>query len=706
MRRASRYGVVILALASRSLFAAEPALRLIPEPQTVRIGDGEFATASPRIVVEAATQRDDRVAAAALVEELAARGKKAMVAATAAHARAPSGAIYLARLPRHGALRAWLGARGFAVAERLDDEGYVLDIAPGGIVVAAETAAGLYYGAQTLRQLLDIDGEGRVTAPSLQIEDRPAMRWRGIHDDISRGPIPTLDYMKRQIRTISEYKMNLYALYMEGVFDYRSQPLVAPKEAALTAAEVEELVAYAARYHVTILPEQQTFGHLHQMLRNEEYADVAERPNGHVLTPTKPRSYEIIKSLYAELVPLFPGPFVHIGGDETAELGLGQSRELVAKQGIARVYLDHLQRISEMLKPHKKRLMFWTDIAIKYPDSLATLPRDMVAMAWDYAPRPTYEALLKPFKEAGMSLFVSPSVHNYQHPWPDFEAAFVNIRNFARDGQKYEALGMLNTSWDDDGEELFDMTWPAVVFGGACAWQSGEASIERFWANWDWAFYRSKGDAFRQAVNDLQRTHALHIRAGVGTLDVVDVWRDLFTVEGANYVKRLLPFASEIRRAAEQALTHLYEGRRGAHAHIDTIDAPIFAAILLDAQGLRVEYANDIAELYGDAYQNQKDRRRMMHDVYEISGVDGRLQDLRDVTSRLRALYSQLWLHENRPYLLQNVLSRYDLRLFQINSRIAALNAMKDPATASGVPIPSPAQLGFIKAESPASASR
>jgi hypothetical protein len=132
-----------------------------------------------------------------------------------------------------------------------------------------------------------------------------------------------------------------------------------------------------------------------------------------------------------------------------------------------------------------------------------------------------------------------------------------------------------------------------------------------------------------------------------------------------------------------------------------------FAALLFDTQGLWVEYANDIAELYSDAYQHQRDRKRLLHDVYEISSVDGRLEDLRDLTSRLRAMYSDLWLHENRPYLLGNVLSRYDYKLFQLNSRINALAAIKDSTLSNGVPLPAPAQLGFIKApEAPASGSR
>jgi hypothetical protein len=152
------------------------------------------------------------------------------------------------------------------------------------------------------------------------------MEWRGVSDDISRGPIPTLEYLKTQIRTLAEYKINLLGFNMEHVFDFQGQPLFAPKgraQAALTPAEIKELVDYAASTTSRLLPEQQAFGHLHQFLKYEIYSDLAETPHGHVLTPTNPKTYDFIRQVYGEVVALFPGPFFHIGSDETFELGRG-----------------------------------------------------------------------------------------------------------------------------------------------------------------------------------------------------------------------------------------------------------------------------------------------------------------------------------------------------------------------------------------------
>ena len=224
------------------------------------------------------------------------------------------------------------------------------------------------------------------------------MQYRGVHYDVSRGPIPTMDYMKKVIRTISEYKLNLFSLYMEYVFDFPQQPIIAPKEASITPAMIKELVTYAAQYHVMMLPEQQAFGHLHHALKWEMYSDMAERPHGHVLSPTNPKSYEFIKSMYAQLIPLFPSPLFHIGADETFELELGQSKARVDEVGIGRVYLEHLQKVAEIVKPYNKRLMFWGDIAMKYPELLKILPKDVIAVAWRYDDKPNFDAELKPSK--------------------------------------------------------------------------------------------------------------------------------------------------------------------------------------------------------------------------------------------------------------------------------------------------------------------
>ena len=170
------------------------------------------------------------------------------------------------------------------------------------------------------------------------------MKYRGLDDDLSRGPITTLEFEKKMIRKIAAYKLNLYSPYFEHTQQYASKPLMAPP-GSVTADEARELVAYAKLYHVTIVPEQEAFGHLHHKLTWEQYQPLAETPHGAVLAPGQPGSVEPIKQMFTELASIYPGPFLHLGADETVDLGLGQTKADVDARGLAPVYLDLCRRL-------------------------------------------------------------------------------------------------------------------------------------------------------------------------------------------------------------------------------------------------------------------------------------------------------------------------------------------------------------------------
>ena len=675
------------------------ALKLLPAPKEVRLAEG-------RIVIKPSTtilisNSEDRTAAETLQREIHDRtGMKLSIDRVTA-APKTAGNISLGRLPDRG-LRSYLESQGVNVDDELgshdlDKQGYVIRVTDTGALVAGRTAQGLFYGVQTLRQLLRPEGSGGKTLaiPALVIRDWPSMEWRGVSDDISRGPVPTLDYLKMQIRTLAEYKINLLGFNMEHVFDFQTQPLVSPKEAALTPAEIKELVEYASKYHITLLPEQQAFGHLHQFLKYEIYSELAETPHGHVLTPTNPKTYDFIRQVYGEVVPLFPGPFFHIGSDETFELGLGQTKSLAAQQGLGRVYLEHLQKVFEIMQPYHKQLMFWGDIAVKYPELLTILPKDMIAVPWDYDPKPSYENIITPYANAGLSVVVAPGAGNWGVIWPNLESAFVNIRNFVRDGQKHQAIGALNTTWNDDGESLVDMSWPALVFGAAASWQPGESSIDDFKSSYDWAFYRNEGNTFSGVIENLDRAHTLLAGVKLNNASHELFWSDPFSQAGANTAAEALPITHDLRISGEQAAETLMRDRTKAHLHVETLDDMLLAAWHLDTLGLKIQFTSEISRFYWDAYQNQTDGTRAQQDLDEIVDINGRLQSLRDAITQLREMYAGGWARENHPYWLDNVLVRYDSLASEVQAKIVTVQAAQRQYWNTKT-LPPPEQLGFF----------
>ena len=159
-------------------------------------------------------------------------------------------------------------------------------------------AEGTFYAAMTLAQLPYRAG-GAWRLPCVAISDRPALQWRVLSDDVSRGPLPTMRYFKERIRTIAAFKMNGYSPYMEHVFVSPTDPLPAPLD-GITPAQLSELGRYAARFHVTLIPEQQTFAHMHNTLRLEQYAPAAELPHGFLLAPNVALSSEYLSRIVGQ----------------------------------------------------------------------------------------------------------------------------------------------------------------------------------------------------------------------------------------------------------------------------------------------------------------------------------------------------------------------------------------------------------------------
>jgi hexosaminidase len=737
MNTASIRNAIFLASLSLAAHAqvldAARALNILPAPKEVRLSEGRLLIKPSTTIL--ISDVDDRLAAETLQQEIHERTGMKLAIEPVTAAPKTAGHISLGRLTDRG-LRAYLESQGMKVNELgnpdlgspdldkadldkpdLYKQGYVIRVSDSGVLVAGRTAQGLFYGVQTLRQLLRPDGSGGKTLalPALLIRDWPSMEWRGVSDDISRGPIPTLDYLKMQIRTLAEYKINLLGFNMEHVFDFQTQPLVSPKDAAptnaspknadsgaaLTPAEIKEIVDYAKRYYITILPEQQVFGHLHQFLKYEIYSDLAEMPHGHVLTPTNPGTYDFIRQIYGEIVPLFPGPFFHIGSDETFELGLGQTKALATQQGLGRVYLEHLQKVFQIMQPYHKQLMFWGDIAVKYPELLTILPKDMIAVPWDYDPKPSYESIITPYTNVGLRVAVAPGASNWGVIWPDFDRAFVNIRNFVRDGQKHQAMGVLNTTWNDDGESLLDMTWPALVFGAAASWQPGESNIDDFKRSYDWAFYRNDDDddeghrTFAAVIENLDRPHTL--LAGVKLDDASNelFWSDPFSEAGANIAAKALPVAHDLRISAERAAESLMLNRNKAHLHSETLDDMLLAAWHLDTLGLKIQFTSEVSHYYWDAYQNQVDGTHVQQDLDEIVDINGRLESLRDAITQMRKMYEEGWARENHPYWIENVLVRYDNLALEVQAKIVAVQAAQRQYWTTKT-LPPPEQLGFF----------
>ena len=526
--------------------------------------------------------------------------------------------------------------------------------ADGTVTITAGDAAGAFYGAMTLAQLPQPSGRG-WSLPCVRISDAPALRWRVLSDDVSRGPLPNMRYFKERIRTIAAFKMNGYSPYMEHVFVSPHDPLPAPLD-GITPAQLRELDAYARRFHVTFIPEQQTFAHMHNTLRYEQYAPAAEFPHGFLLSPASSISIPYIARVIKDELAVVPhSPFFHIGSDETSVLGKGQSAALVAQRGLTQVYAQHIRDMNAIIKPSGARIMLWDDGIENDPGIMKLIPRNAVVVNWHYGAEKTFLPYIKLVASGGFQQMISPGDSNWNQIFPDVNTALKNERTFIDEGKRSQVFGLFQTVWHDDGESLFEATWYPVLYAAVSAWEHGSVDPVRYQADFPFAFFGSSDARYGQDVAMLADIQTRMADAYDYSSDYL-MWADPFD---PHFLQHMASVNSvrQVRLDAESVQQHLIANTPPLHANAARV--MFLAARKYDFIGRKFQAAKEIQDMYADAqaHAHQKGSaagRDLVWSKYWF-------WELRDGYEEIEPLYAAAWRYEDRESHLQSNLERYHL---------------------------------------------
>ena len=453
--------------------ATRQPLLLTPEPMETTATEGFTSITAEWVVQFEADNADDQVAARELRQEARTTLKvKLTTAPLEADAGQTTGKVI--------ALRA---VPAEADAPPLyDKQGYRLTVREGHIEIAAPSAQGRYYGVQTLRQLMR--GAGSEGIPQVEIRDWPALEWRGISDDISRGQISTLADFKRILANLAQYKINMYLPYIEDMFEFDANPAIGEGRGPLTKEEFKQMVEEAALHHITLVPIFETLGHQDRMLSIPDIRPMAEETNPEKrpwsFAPANKKARAFVKQLISEIAELTPGPFFHIGGDEAYDVGEGQSADLVKKEGRAVVEARYFKEMADHLRDkHHLQTLMYGDMLISTPEAFKELPQDAVLIDWGYSG--THESTAK-MKAAGVkNFFVSPGIWSWAAFYPAYRAGFNNVYSFTNTGKEQGAMGAITSSWGDDGSEnLRENNMTGYAFSAAAAWQRETPTMNAF----------------------------------------------------------------------------------------------------------------------------------------------------------------------------------------------------------------------------------
>jgi hexosaminidase len=293
-----------------------------------------------------------------------------------------------------------------------NSEAYTLEVDAQGLRLSASTPAGLFYGLQTLRQLIP-PGSRDAGVPALRIDDAPRFGYRGLMLDVARHMYP-LDFIKRQIDLMARYKFNTLHWHLtddqgwrleirrypkltsigawrrETVLDRHFDPYVGDGKrygGFYTQAQAREIVEYAKQRHVEVIPEIDMPGHMVAALA--AYPELGCTPGpfevrttwgvaDDILCPSE-QTFEFVTGVLTEVMQVFPSEYLHLGGDEAPTVRWEQSP--LAQEIIRREKLENehalqgwfLRRVERFVNEHGRRIIGWDEILDGTPSPSATV---------------------------------------------------------------------------------------------------------------------------------------------------------------------------------------------------------------------------------------------------------------------------------------------------------------------------------------------
>ena len=415
---------------------------------------------------------------------------------------------------------------------KIGNEGYQLTVTPKKVIVKAKTPQGIFYGMQSVMQLLppQIESETIIDnvaweIPCVEIKDEPAYGYRGMMLDVCRH-FHDVEFVKKQLDIMAMFKMNYFHWHLTDdhlwTIEIKKYPRLAEVGSVrrnadgsihrgfYTQEQIKEVVAYAAERYITVIPEVELPGHaLAALTAYPEYSCTGgpfELRNkwgveDNVYCAGNDKTFEFLQDILEEVIPLFPGKFFHIGGDEcpmgdwkkcpdcqAARAKKGQGDNVEAQMS------DFTKSLTAMLAKHRKKPILWYDINKSYYHKGETV------MSWLPGEFPR---CIDKTKEQGIDLIVTPQFKYYlartqmKFPADDVRARpggapilLKDCYNFdprnGRDKNDVKHIKGINlcmwAEWIPSGELLMYMTYPRAMAVSETAWGShkNRPSLEEF----------------------------------------------------------------------------------------------------------------------------------------------------------------------------------------------------------------------------------
>ena len=481
------------------------------------------------------------------------------------------------------------------------DEGYVLLIKDKRVTIEAKSRSGLFYGMQTLNQLLEDAHDQNVSIPACRITDYPGIPVRAVHIDL-KNHLDAGNYYYRTIDRLAAIKINNIIFEFEDKLRYRK----AKDVGAADAISVEEFAAiskYAKDRFIEISPLVQGLGHASFILKHDAYKELRDNPESDwAFDPLNPKTYDLQFSMYEDAIEATPyGKYLHVGGDEVGKLGKSELSRASGKTPLE-LQMYWLKKVTDFAIEHHRIPIFWDDMVFKlgnlyqttWDTTLTTkqvnelweknkgtldkniplFPKGCVYMRWNYeAPASPGNILaIDWYKSHNLDVMPATSAQMSYAMLQRNQSNFQSIKDFCQITARKKLNGILCTVWDDSSPH-FETTWRGLHDFAWFSWNAKDYSEKVVHETFRHRFY--------SPVLEDQRYEFQNILE-----NAVSVWDTAFIVDGdrENYHKafKLVDMPDKMKSGQWSLLykDRLQQAQKAVTAY-DTVKSRIGKALIL-----------------------------------------------------------------------------------------------------------------------------
>lgn len=384
------------------------------------------------------------------------------------------------------------------------EEGYTLTMQKDGIHIAARSRAGLFYGCQTLQQLMEDSRDFDKEIPAMKITDFPDIAYRAVHLDVKHH-LDRIDYYYDMMDRLAKYKINAVIWELEDKFKYTRRPEIAAPN-AISKQEMQAICRYAKERHIDISPLVQGLGHASFILKH--HWELRENPaSDWEMCPANPKTYEMLYDLYLDAIEAMPyGKYLHIGGDEITAIGVDERCKQTGKTAFE-LQMHWLKKVCAFANSNGRQPIFWDDMPLKFANlwgsvngneteeqldktwntskleqAIELFPKDCIYMRWNYGDptQPAHKRLLNWYKEKGLKVMAATAASSGNSPFmPREHTKAPFIRSFSQLTRENRLAGILATAWDDGSPHL-ETVWRGYIAQGEFGWNPDGRTVEEF----------------------------------------------------------------------------------------------------------------------------------------------------------------------------------------------------------------------------------